>query len=99
MLLGTLTLSLVGGIGAALTVGLRKGGILLSLLILPFYIPVLVFGTAAVDAAALGADYLPHLAILGAFALIGAHAGAARCRRRAAHQPGPLKKIPARGRD
>ncbi|HQY71481.1 MAG TPA: heme exporter protein CcmB, partial [Pseudomonadales bacterium] len=70
LLLGTLTLSLVGGIGAALTVGLRKGGILLSLLILPFYIPVLVFGTAAVDAAALGADYLPHLAILGAFALV-----------------------------
>lgn len=70
LLLGTLTLSLVGGIGAALTVGLRKGGILLSLLILPFYIPVLVFGTAAVDAAALGADYLPPLAILGAFALM-----------------------------
>lgn len=70
LLLGTLTLSLVGGIGAALTVGLRKGGILLSLLILPFYIPVLVFGTAAVDAAALGADYVPQLAILGAFALM-----------------------------
>jgi heme exporter protein B len=70
LLLGTLTLSLVGGIGAALTVGLRKGGILLSLLILPFYIPVLVFGTAAVDAAALGTDYVPQLAILGAFALM-----------------------------
>lgn len=70
LLLGTLTLSLVGGIGAALTVGLRKGGILLSLLILPFYIPVLVFGTAAVDAAALGAEYVPQLAILGAFALM-----------------------------
>ena len=70
LLLGTLTLSLVGGIGAALTVGLRKGGILLSLLILPFYIPVLVFGTAAVDAAALGAQYVPQLAILGAFALM-----------------------------
>jgi len=70
MLLGTMFLSLVGGIGAALTVGLRKGGILLSLLILPMYIPVLVFGTAAVDAAALGHDYLSHLAILGALALL-----------------------------
>ena len=53
---------------AARNEGLKAG--LLSLLILPFYIPVLVFGTAAVDAAALGADYLPHLAILGAFALV-----------------------------
>jgi heme exporter protein B len=70
LLAGTLTLSLVGGIGAALTVGLRKGGILLALLILPFYVPVLVFGTAAVDAAATGADYLPQLAILGALALL-----------------------------
>lgn len=70
LLAGTATLSLVGGIGAALTVGLRKGGILLALLILPFYVPVLVFGTAAVDAAAAGADYLPPLAILAAFALL-----------------------------
>lgn len=70
LLAGTATLSLVGGIGAALTVGLRKGGILLALLILPFYVPVLVFGTAAVDAAAAGAAYLPQLAILAAFALL-----------------------------
>lgn len=70
LLAGTMALSLVGGIGAALTVGLRKGGILLSLLILPFYIPVLVFGTAATDAAATGAGYLPQLAILAAFALL-----------------------------
>lgn len=70
MLLGTVTLSLVGGIGAALTVGLRKGGLLLSLLILPLYIPVLVFGTAAVDAAARGEPYLSELAVLGAFALL-----------------------------
>ena len=70
MLLGTLSLSIVGGIGAALTVGLRKGGILLSLLILPLYIPVLVFGTAAVDAAAFGHEFGSHLAILGAFALL-----------------------------
>lgn len=70
LLAGTLTLSLVGGIGAALTVGLRKGGILLALLILPFYVPVLVFGTAAVDAAAIGIEYLPQLAILAALALL-----------------------------
>jgi heme exporter protein B len=70
LLLGTVTLSLVGGIGAALTVGLRKGGILLSLLILPLYIPVLVFGTSAVDSAALGADFGAQLAILAALALL-----------------------------
>jgi heme exporter protein B len=70
MFIGTVTLSLVGGIGAALTVGLRKGGILLSLLILPFYIPVLVFGTAAVDAAAMGHDFMPHLAVMSAFAIL-----------------------------
>jgi len=70
MFIGTVTLSLVGGIGAAMTVGLRKGGILLSLLILPFYIPVLVFGTSAVDAAAMGHDFVPHLAIMGALALL-----------------------------
>lgn len=70
MLLGTVSLSLVGGIGAALTVGLRKGGLLLSLLILPLYIPVLVFGTAAVDAAARGDAYLAELAVLAAFALL-----------------------------
>jgi heme exporter protein B len=70
LLSGTLTLSLVGGIGAALTVGLRKGGILLSLLILPLYIPVLVFGTSAVDAAAMGADFRAQIAVLVALALL-----------------------------
>jgi heme exporter protein B len=70
MLLGTVTLSLVGGIGAALTVGLRKGGLLLSLLILPLYVPVLVFGSAAVDAAAHGLPWHSELAILGGFALL-----------------------------
>lgn len=70
MLPGTATLSLVGGIGAALTVGLRKGGLLLSLLILPLYVPVLVFGTAAVDAAASGMPYGGPLAVLAAFALL-----------------------------
>lgn len=49
LLLGTPTLSLIGSIGVALTVGLRRGGILLALLILPLYIPILIFGASAVD--------------------------------------------------
>ena len=64
--LGTAVLSLVGGIGAALTVGLKRGGMLISLLILPLYIPVLIFGTAAVQAAVSGAPVGPFLALLGA---------------------------------
>ena len=66
LLLGTAVLSLVGGIGAALTVGLKRGGMLISLLILPFYMPVLIFGSAAVQAAVAGAPAAPYLAILGA---------------------------------
>lgn len=66
LLLGTAVLSLVGAIGAALTVGLRRGGMLISLLILPLYMPVLIFGTAAVQAAIDGASTGPYLAILGA---------------------------------
>ena len=66
LLLGTAVLSLVGGIGAALTVGLKRGGMLISLLILPFYMPVLIFGSAAVQAAVVGAPAAPYLAILGA---------------------------------
>jgi heme exporter protein B len=64
--LGTAILSLVGGIGAALTVGLKRGGMLISLLILPLYMPVLIFGSAAVQGAVMGADISPYLAILGA---------------------------------
>ncbi|QFU76089.1 heme exporter protein CcmB [Halioglobus maricola] len=66
LLLGTAVLSLVGGIGAALTVGLKRGGMLISLLILPLYMPVLIFGSAAVQAAVIGAPAGPYLAILGA---------------------------------
>lgn len=66
LLLGTGVLSLVGGIGAALTVGLRRGGMLVSLLVLPLYMPVLIFGAAAVEAATTGAPVAPYLAILGA---------------------------------
>lgn len=54
LLLGTPTLSLIGAIGVGLTVGLRKGGVLLSLLVLPLYIPVLIFATGAIDAASMG---------------------------------------------
>jgi heme exporter protein B len=66
LLLGTAVLSLVGAIGAALTVGLKRGGMLISLLILPLYMPVLIFGSAAVQAAVTGAPVGPYLAILGA---------------------------------
>ncbi len=64
--LGTASLSLIGAIGAALTVGLARGGVLLSLLVLPLYIPVLIFGAGAVQAAILGDGVSAHLAILGA---------------------------------
>ncbi len=66
LLLGTGVLSLVGCIGAALTVGLKRGGMLISLLILPLYMPVLIFGSAAVKAAVAGVPAGPYLAILGA---------------------------------
>ncbi|WP_351019584.1 heme exporter protein CcmB [Shewanella sp. AC91-MNA-CIBAN-0169] len=68
--LGTPILSLLGAIGVALTVGLRKGGVLLSLLILPLYIPVLIFATSAIDAAGLNMAYNGQLAILAAM-LVG----------------------------
>lgn len=64
--LGTPVLSLIGAIGVALTVGLRRGGVLLSLLVLPLYIPVLIMGAGAVDSAAAGLSVGAHLSILGA---------------------------------
>ncbi|MCK5898721.1 MAG: heme exporter protein CcmB [Methylococcales bacterium] len=70
LLLGTPTLSLIGAIGAALTVGLRKGGVLISLLILPLYIPLLIFGAATVQAAAMGMPTAGYFAILGAILVI-----------------------------
>ncbi|WMN54695.1 heme exporter protein CcmB [Vibrio fluvialis] len=66
LLLGTPTLSFIGAIGVALTVGLQKGGVLLSLLVLPLYIPILIFATSAIDAASLGMAYNGQLAILAA---------------------------------
>lgn len=66
LLIGTPSLSLLGAIGAALTVGLRKGGILISLLVLPLYIPVLIFGAATVQAGSLNMPIAGYLALLGA---------------------------------
>lgn len=68
--LGTPTLSLIGAIGAALTVGLRGGGALLSLVILPLYIPVLIFGASAVDAAAASLEITGQMFFLAALLVL-----------------------------
>jgi heme exporter protein B len=65
LLIGTPVLSLVGAIGAALTLGVRGGGVLISLLVLPLYIPVLIFGAGAVGAEASGLGSEAHLLLLG----------------------------------
>ncbi len=65
--LGTLTLSSLGGIGAAITVGLRKGGLLLTVLIMPLLVPVIIFGTSAVQGYIDDVQWLAQLALLGAF--------------------------------
>ena len=71
LLIGTPVLSLIGAIGAALTLGLRGGGILLSLLVLPLYIPVLVYGSGAVAVSSIDlADVQPFMALLGAFLVL-----------------------------
>lgn len=67
LLLGSGSLSLVGSIGAALTVALRRGGLLLSLIIMPLYVPVLIFGTGAVRNAIEGFTFSGQLAVLGAY--------------------------------
>ena len=66
MLIGTPALSLIGAIGAALTLTVRRGGVLLSLLVLPLYIPVLIFGVSGIDAAVHGLNAKPHLLLLAA---------------------------------
>ena len=68
--IGTPLLSLIGAVGVALTVGLRRGGLLLSLLILPLYIPVLIFATSAVGAAAAGVPVAGQLYLLGALLVL-----------------------------
>lgn len=72
LLLGTPVLSLIGAIGAALTLGLRGGGVLVSLLVLPLYIPVLIFGSGAVEANMSGVEFSAHLSLIGAFLLVTA---------------------------
>jgi heme exporter protein B len=70
LLIGTPTLSAIGGIGAALTLGVRGGGVLLALLLLPLFIPVLVFGAGAIEAQAAQLGVGAHLSILGALLLV-----------------------------
>jgi heme exporter protein B len=68
--IGTPILSLLGSIGAALTLGLRGGGVLITLLILPLYVPALIFGAGAVDGALSGTGSEAHLSLLGAFLML-----------------------------
>ncbi|MDH5539730.1 MAG: heme exporter protein CcmB [Rhizobacter sp.] len=70
LLLGTPLLSLIGAIGAALTVGVRGASVLLSLLVLPLYIPVLIFGAGAVDASNAGLGVAGHFSLLGAMLVV-----------------------------
>ncbi|MBU3628828.1 heme exporter protein CcmB [Polynucleobacter sp. AP-Reno-20A-A9] len=70
LLLGTPVLSLLGSIGAALTLGVRGGSLLLSLLILPLYIPVLIFGAGAVYANSVGLETSGHFSLLGALLIL-----------------------------
>lgn len=70
LLLGTPVLSLVGAVGAALTLGLRGGGVLVSLLVLPLYVPVLIFGAGAVATEGSGSGPQAHFLLLGAFLVV-----------------------------
>jgi heme exporter protein B len=70
LLIGTPTLSLVGGLAAALTLGARRSGALLALLALPLCIPTLIFGASAIETIATGEGFATHLAILAALALV-----------------------------
>lgn len=70
LLLGSPALFLIGTIGSALTVSLKRGAVLMLLVILPFYLPVIIFATGAISAAQVGQEYTGHLAILGAISLV-----------------------------
>jgi heme exporter protein B len=70
LLLGTPVLSLLGSIGAALTLGVRGGSVLMSLLILPLYTPVLIFGAGAVYANSVGLNISGHFSLLGALLIL-----------------------------
>jgi heme exporter protein B len=69
LLIGTPALSLLGAIAAALTLGARRPGVLSSLIVLPLYLPVLIFGTGAVEGGIAGGGARPHLLLLGALSL------------------------------
>ena len=69
--LGSFALSLVGAIGAGLTLGARRGGVLLSLLTLPLAVPILIFGARATELAIVGGDLAPPMYLLGAIAILG----------------------------
>lgn len=68
-LLGSLSFALIGGIGASLALGVRKGGVLMALLVLPFYVPPVIFGAGLMQAAQISASPLQALAFLSAYAL------------------------------
>ena len=70
LLVGTPTLSLIGGLAAALTLGARKSGALLALLALPLCVPTLIFGAGAIETLAAGDGIVTHVAILAALALV-----------------------------
>jgi len=75
LLIGTPVLSLLGAAGAALTLGVRGGGALLGLLVLPLFVPVLVFGAGAVTASLIGLNPSAHLSLLGAFLAVSSLVG------------------------
>jgi heme exporter protein B len=75
LLIGTPVLSLIGAAGAALTLGVRGGGALLGLLVLPLFVPVLVFGAGAVTATLTGINPSAHLSLLGAFLAVSSLVG------------------------
>ena len=70
LVISTPTISLLGSVGAALTIGARRGGVLVALLILPLLTPILIMSANAVDLALVGLNYTPLIALLGAFFLI-----------------------------
>ena len=71
LVLGTVSLSLIGAIGAGLTLGVKRGGVLLTLLTLPLVVPVLIFGARATELAIRGEDFAAPLYLLGAFTVLG----------------------------
>ena len=71
LLIGTPILSLIGAMGAAVSLGARRGGALLAVLVLPLYVPILIFATSAVGAVAEGLSARPHLLLLGSMLVLG----------------------------